>query len=153
MKYSLPLAIFLLAFVACNNSSADQAATPPPSTPKEEIDLSDFYSFYKQFHSDSLFQIDHIVFPLEGLPNKVDSLTIASGDFRWQKEDWIMHRPVDYEMSDFKRQIIPLSDEMVIERIVHESGQYGMIRRFSKIVDEWYLIYYAGVNQLAQPGQ
>lgn len=143
----LLLGITLITLGACQLSNTDQQVAKEPAV-ADDIDLRDFYAFYKQFHNDSLFQIEHIVFPLEGLPNKADSLTIARGNFRWQKEDWIMHRPVDYEMSDFRRQLIPLSEELVTERIVHESGQYGMIRRFSKIAGDWYLIYYAGVNQL-----
>lgn len=107
-----------------------------------------FTEFYQRFHADSLFQIEHIVFPLQGLPDDADSLTIVTDNFRWQMEDWRMQRPFDFEMSDFRREILPVNENMVVEKIVHTSGEMGMVRRFAKVAGEWHLIYYAGMNRL-----
>jgi hypothetical protein len=36
----------------------------------------------------------------------------------------------------------------MVERIVHQSGEYGMMRRFARLGGQWYLIYYAGLNSI-----
>ncbi len=145
MKY-----IFLFLFpiiFACNNASQEQ----PSNTDTGSAALPEgFLPFYQQFHADSIFQMEHITFPLQGLPNNTDRETIDAGTFRWQKEEWSMMQPIDFEMSDYRRELIPVTDEMVVERIVHKNGQFGMVRRFAIISGDWHLIYYAGVNRLAQ---
>ena len=149
MKYSLPFALLLL--LACKNNSPQSPLSSEEQASAQEQPMPEgFAEFYQEFHSDSLFQVEHIVFPLEGLPDDADSLTIAEGRFRWQPEDWKMQRSVDYEMSDFIRQINPVNENMVVERIVHKSGEVGMVRRFAKVAGEWHLIYYAGMNRLAK---
>ena len=108
-----------------------------------------FLAFYQRFHEDSLFQLEHIVFPLQGIPAEADSMTIVEGSFRWQKENWVMHHPIEDAGTQFSRSMKKVGDEIVIENITVAKGQYGMQRRFSKMSDEWYLIYYAGMNRLA----
>lgn len=145
MRYLIILLLSAAALLtACRPSdpSHEQISSDPAA------DLGDFYSFYQSFHLDSAFQMEHILFPLEGLPANADEATIASGDFRWQPEDWKLHRPVDYETSDFQRELIPISNDIVVEKIVHRSGQTGMMRRFTKLGDEWYLIYFADLNRI-----
>ena len=117
---------------------------------KEDAALSDFssfLSFYEQFHSDSAFQVEHILFPLEGLPSYADSATMASGTFRWQEADWKIMRPFDAS-SEFEKQFIPLTDVLVVEKIMHQSGKFGMERRWAFLRGDWYLIYYAGINSI-----
>ena len=143
MKYFLPFA--LLLFFACKNQPQNGTDTPPDTSLPEG-----FSEFYQRFHQDSAFQMNHIIFPLEGIPDNADKETIESGTYRWQREDWHLMRSVDYQMSEYRRDFIPLTDEMVMERILHKSGQFGMVRRFAIISSEWHLIYYAGVNRLAQ---
>lgn len=110
---------------------------------------SGFLAFYQRFHEDSLFQLEHIIFPLPGIPAEADSATLAQDNFRWQKENWVLHRPIEDAGTQFARNFNKISDEMVIENITVAQGQYGMQRRFSKSGDDWYLIYYAGMNRLA----
>ena len=144
MKYLLPLA--LLLFFACRNQPSENTGTTSAETELPE----GFSAFYQQFHLDSAFQMDHIIFPLEGIPDNADLETIESGTYRWQKENWSLMRPVDYQMSEYRRDFIPLTKDMVMERVTHKSGEFGMIRRFAVISGEWHLIYYAGVNRLAK---
>lgn len=133
------LPILLITLYACR----------PASTPQQQaVDLSDFYSFYQQFHLDTNFQKDHIMFPLQGLPANADSITIAAGDFTWTEDKWVIHRPVDFETSDFQRELVPMGESIVVEKIVHKNGQTGMLRRFAKMGDEWYLIYFADLNRI-----
>ncbi|MEY3369011.1 MAG: hypothetical protein RI973_2166 [Bacteroidota bacterium] len=135
------LAPFLLW--ACGQKSAPAASPEMPA---------DFLEFYQRFHIDSAYQVGHIIFPLEGLPDHADSLTIASGTFRWQPEDWLMQRPFDFGMSDYMRDLQLVADNVIQERIVHKNGETGMVRRFARLGGEWYLIYYAGMNLISKPG-
>ncbi|HFA48666.1 MAG TPA: hypothetical protein ENJ95_06545 [Bacteroidetes bacterium] len=141
MKYIFP--IFLSLFFACKNQ--------PKNKPVAEEKLPEgFPAFYQRFHSDSLYQINHIIFPLQGIPNNADRSALTDDTFRWKKEDWQMMHPIDFQMSEYQRILTPLTDQMVVEHIVHKNGQYGMLRRFAIIGDDWHLIYYAGMNRLAQ---
>lgn len=120
------------------------------SRPDEQPDVNDFETFYDRFHSNPDYQMAHISFPLEGLPSNADAETIASGDFRWEAEDWQLHQPFDPANGEFKRELISFGNDMVIEKITHKNGQFGTVRRFAKLGGEWYLIYYAGLNRIAQ---
>jgi hypothetical protein len=144
MRRYLLLLLALPFFQACQSGESPQQQTPPAA----DTDLSDFYAFYQSFHLDSTFQMEHIIFPLQGLPSNADSLTIARNDFYWQAEDWKPHRPVDFETSEYKREITPLSEDIVVEKIIHRSGQTGMMRRFVRMGDDWYLIYFADLNRV-----
>ncbi len=140
MKLLSPLVLFLgLLLFACRNA---QPADPAPTLP------ADFLAFYQRFHQDSLFQMEHIAFPLPGLPDRADSLTLSRNDFRWERHNWRMHRPFDFELGDFRRTFIPFNENMVEERILHRNGRYAMVRRFARMGGEWHLIYYAGLNRL-----
>ncbi|MCB0639394.1 MAG: hypothetical protein KDC54_22365 [Lewinella sp.] len=140
--FSLFIALlFLSLLTACRNDKAPAAA-------EMAVD-DDFAIFYERFHTDSLYQLEHITFPLEGLPSNATDVDI---DFRWEEGNWKLHKPIDPETSGFHSEFTRLGD-IVIERIVHENGQYGMMRRFAKLNDgEWYLIYYVGLNPLSTPG-
>lgn len=142
--------ILLLLFASSLilSCSSNSGSKPPESS--SDIDLAGFYTFYQSFHIDSAFQMAHINFPLKGLPANADSLTIARGDFLWQEDEWRLHRPVDYENSEYQREIIPLSEDIVVEKITHRNGQTGMLRRFARIGDDWYLIYFADLNRIAR---
>ncbi len=147
MKY-LPI-FFLVAFFACKNNADKPASTENTASESPELPAG-FSDFYQKFHSDSVYQVEHIVWPLEGLPNNADSATVAAKAFRWTPEDWRMQHQFDFQVSEYKREIVPLTETIVMERIIHQSGQFGMIRRFAIIGGDWHLIYYAGVNRLMQ---
>lgn len=109
----------------------------------------DFNSFYQKFHQDSLYQIAHITFPLEGIPLQADSSTIVSGNYRFQQEDWIIHKDFDTNLGEFHKNISEITKGLIIEQITHDNGQFGMQRRFAKIGEEWNLIYYSAMNRIA----
>lgn len=106
---------------------------------------ADFTEFYQKFHTDSIFQMQHIQFPLEGLPNAADSSAI--GNFHWQRENWVMHRIIPD--TSFERAYRMPLDNMV-EESIYTKGQFrfGVIRRFMKLEKDWSLIYYASSNPI-----
>ncbi|GJM34049.1 MAG: hypothetical protein DHS20C18_30500 [Saprospiraceae bacterium] len=147
MKYMLTLLLAVGLLFSCDQK---QESGTNDSAQLDE-DYSDFANFYKRFMSDSIFQMEHITFPLQGLPSDADPEQLSNHDFRWQKEDWIMHRAFDMDKSGFKVEFIPISPSVIMEKITHHTGQYGMMRRFAKLSNEWHLIYYAGLNRFAPP--
>ncbi len=135
--------LFVLLLFSCKQENA-------PSTTNTSAQTSgdDFEAFYQKFHEDSLFQIDHIVFPLDGLPNNVQDSTLSLGKFQWQKEDWIMHKAFDPNDESFIREIDHMSNSLVVESIRMSTGEYGMERRFAKLSNKWFLIHYTAMNKL-----
>ena len=101
----------------------------------------DFLSFYEKFGVDSVFQMNHIVFPLEGIKAVTDTSEIVSPDFRWQRENWIIHKPFDDVDGTFSREFLDIKG-IVIEFISDDSGQFTMERRFGKLSSGWHMIYY-----------
>jgi len=129
--------------VSNNNTSTEQVVA---ATATSE---NDFDTFYERFHRDSLFQLAHITFPLEGVP-RLDSLGRYPEGFRWQKENWLLHQAFDIRDSSFVQNFIPLTEGMIVEEIRDINGMFSMQRRFARIGEEWQLIYYAAMNQVRQ---
>lgn len=115
---------------------------------KEDPVMKDFMAFYKTFHQDSTFQKEHIIFPLEGLPSGADTLLARGEKFYWKKENWAIHEPFDFKGSEFSQEFKIFNDDLVAEYVIHNSESYGMVRRFARYDDEWFLIYYAASNRL-----
>lgn len=131
--------LFLLLF-SCQRADDTSGFVP------DEAGLSDdFVAFYEQFHQDSAYQMAHIVWPLEGVPDNAGD-RLQDRSFRWQKEDWTMMRPIDYSSGEYQREFLTMGSDIIIEKITHQSGRYALIRRFAIVSSEWHLIYYAGVN-------
>lgn len=133
---------FILGVIAFSCSSEEKATGSGKIT-----GVKDFDEFYLRFHRDTAYQAAHITFPLEGLPSNADSTTIAEGTFRWQRADWVAHKLIDDK--EFTREFNGVGDMIIVENIRHNSGEYGMVRRWAKMDGEWYLIYYIGLNRIA----
>ena len=148
MKLSSIVMIAICCFLAfsCRDKGSD---APDVQLPTE---YQGFADFYKRFHQDSAYQMEHIIFPLEGLPREADSALVSSGAFHWQKEDWAIQRGFNLQNSSFEQQLIPVDEGLIIEKITHKAGDLGMQRRFARIGEEWYLIYYADLNRLKGKG-
>jgi len=108
-----------------------------------------FIQFYDRFHSDSVYQMEHIVFPLEGIPAGLEDGIIPE-NFTWQKEGWKIHKLFDGSDGKYVQTLDEVGNALVIDQIKDVAGDYGMQRRFAKMGDEWFLIYYAGINALVK---
>jgi len=90
---------------------------------------------------DSVFQMARIQFPLMG---KGDTAA-------WRADEWLLHRPVDFSRSDFTQEIAPIGEDILVERIVHKMGDFRLLRRWARLDDEWFLIYYAEQSPPSTP--
>lgn len=130
----------LLLLTACGGDNAEQFVGQSADVPE------DFLQFYQLFHTDTAYQTAHISFPLAGLPNGEP----FAQNFRWTRADWQYHRPFDLEANNMVRQF-RRSDETTIEEVIMQPQERsGILRRFVKLGDEWFLIYYAGMNRIAE---
>lgn len=139
-------ALGLLFFFSCGNKTKQVDPIPPTTVNSAEGLPKEFKDFYQQFHKDSVFQLERITFPLEGIPNYIDSS--FSGTHYWKKRDWIMHKPFDPAFSGFERTFS--YNEYMVEEIIKDGNHFGTMRRFYKMDDDWMLIYYAGMNKIRQ---
>ena len=102
----------------------------------------DFVSFYEKFHSDSIYQIAHIVFPLEGVTYNEDNEKIKK---IWSQDNWAMHKNFDAHGGTFNRSYSEFGG-IISEKIVDNNKISSMERRFSKMGGEWHLIYYDPIH-------
>lgn len=130
--------LFVLLAFSCKNK-------PKVTTDNAKID-NDFEEFYHKFHTDTAYQKAHIQFPLPGIPSFADSVDLVSKDYYWDKDLWVYHKLPDLESSGYKRVIQPLNETMLTEFLINEKDKAAMERRFVKFGNDWFLIYYAGVN-------
>jgi hypothetical protein len=135
MKGKIPLLLLILiAFSQCKPA------------PEKKVDIlplpEDFEVFFDHFHKDSLFQIEHITFPLEGVKKVNDGPGNILVPVHWQQDEWVLHKAFnDFDGSFTRtyRQVGPV----IIEYITDQNDFFSMERRFAKIDGEWHLIYYA----------
>jgi hypothetical protein len=134
---------FILIFTACTSAS--------PGAKSNEIipDINDFDSFYRSFHQDSLFQMSHIRFPLEGEPDQSDTIAYTQ-TFYWRPEHWVRHRLFNPSDTAFERSFRALDSSMIIEVIRHRLSPLKMERRWSRNDTAWELIYYSPLRTPVQ---
>lgn len=125
--------VFLLLLLACKREK-----TNPSEIITEESIPESFFNFYNRFHSDSLYQLQHISFPI---PEIEEGL-------KYTKENWIINKAFAVDDKEYKREIQNRFG-IISEVIYHTQGALIIERRFAKLSDEeWSLIYYKVTTQL-----
>lgn len=105
----------------------------PVESETEVVEIEkDFVEFYEKFHTDSVFQLESINFPLV---DPINSIT-------WTTDNWVMHQPFDDYGGKFRREFTP-AGKIVLERIYDANGFFDMKRRWAKLLDGYKLIYYS----------
>jgi len=108
----------------------------------------DFRKFYLHFHQDSAFQIAHIVFPLPGIPGRID-VDSSGVTATWEKETWKMHQRI-YNIGDYHHTFDVLSNDLIVETIEERNAPIAMQRRFARMATGWHLIYYIEMQPLSR---
>jgi len=148
MRFFPVFLLLTVLFFACQNqpktaSEAEQTSQTIVQVPQ------DFLDFYEKFHSDSLYQIEHIVWPLQGdRSEQLDSTHFEKRNTVWQQANWQMQH-TDYNPNDYVLERQMLGEVMVIERIRTKAANYGIERRFAKQPDGgWAMIYYSDMQEM-----
>lgn len=136
----LKVVLILLLFLSCNNQKTTHINTNPISS-NDSLSLdgkviSDFDTFYSNFIADSVFQIDHIKFPLEGGISYCDSMQILT-KLNWR---FLNDALVKKEISSDSIKISSFPDHVDIEKLRPEIGVLIELK-FRKIEGAWYLVY------------
>ena len=130
-------------------SCKKEAKSENSATTETEGDTlpSEFVAFFDRFHEDSAFQMAHITFPLEGLPNSNNDSVVNNAErYYWTRADWKIHHGFVDPSNQFTQWFEMIGDRM-IEHWVHMKGTNLFLqRRFAKLSDGWYLIYYVGMR-------
>ncbi len=146
-----------LSLLSCGDRSASSASNIPVQ-PDQVTQITEgqlppgFLDFYEKFHADSLYQMAHIAWPLQGVTSvPVDSGTYVKKSIFWEPQNWRMHRPVDFSSGDFKRRWELMGDELIVERIAYAAANFGLERRFIKSDSgDWELIYYSDMQEMEE---
>lgn len=142
------ISICCIALLACGNR--DKVSTHSNSVFDAESAVPiDFMDFYMKFHQDSLYQMSHIQFPLRGMPAMAMDLTQDSiNNFVWEEENWAVHKPFMGNEEEYLKEFRVINENLISEFIVEKQMGYGMERRFSRLGNRWYLIYYMDMNKM-----
>ena len=125
MKYF----VFLFSIILCFSCNFSQRKT------------ESFNEFNTKFHSDSLFQISRINFPIEG--KYVEGFNRKD----WSLKNWqMLRKPVGENISKEFQISTKISDSIVIEKIWNPNSGFHTEIRFKAIKGKWYLIYFDDIN-------
>jgi hypothetical protein len=139
-KYKLLIiATLSLWHIGCKNEKSTESKDNSNVSMINES--KEFENFYQKFSTDSVFQLEHTVFPLEGIRSPKDSLDKPDPNFRWTRDNWVIHHSFDDANGTFSREFVEMPG-LVSEIISDQSGQFSMERRFGKLSSGWHLIYY-----------
>lgn len=144
---SLWFAFFLLIFVTAESCQSAENKDTALSADLNKDAPADFQDFYIQFHTDSGYQMDHILFPLDGTPAAEQQ---NDDDFRWTKDDWKLHSMDHFDPDRFSVQRDIIDSTLITEYIRDKNSGFGIKRRFAKFDEEWFLIYYSAMNPDSQ---
>lgn len=125
--------------------------TPVDSSYSDNSDFEslpeDFKSFYLKFHSDSSFQMNHLSFPLAGLPDYADPEFIGNEPYYWSADQWVIQKADFLNSKEYVLSYFSLGGVLIEERIYDKKFDLTIIRRFANSGGSWNLIYYAGLNR------
>lgn len=134
--------------ISCKNKDQKQAALIESTSVLKDQNSkplpADFIDFYQKFHADSIFQMEHIDFPLKGMPDHADPEDMKD-DYYYTSDQWTMHK--SFDPKKFSISYLNLSDILIEEKILEKEHNLMIIRRFAKHTGGWSLIYYAGLNK------
>jgi hypothetical protein len=135
---SIALIIILIAITMSNCKTPKERAGRSRTT---KIAVEDFDSFYNRFHTDSLFQISRVLFPLEG--GSVDGLE----EKKWTKENWQMVKTkvFDIDTTLFRVSYKKTENKFSAKAWIEDSG-FSTEFRFELINKKWYLVYASDQN-------
>jgi hypothetical protein len=139
-KYRFFLFILYCSFFASCNQTAKEDGNNQLKDPI--VDSEDFDVFNIRFYSDSIFQYSRIIFPLEG------QFIGGFEKHNWTKDNWIILKNPVVEKSDSNeyQHSFSKSDSLVIEKFWLPESGFKVERRFKRIDNLWFLVYYSDVN-------
>lgn len=124
------LILVFLFFTNCRNNNKESKVHMDSNALTEDFDL-----FYDRFHTDSLFQVSRLKFPIEGGPDRGDNNEI------WSRENWSMLKTKIYDVdtTQYKVSYEKLKRSFTQKVWIEDSG-FRFEYRFELINDKWFLV-------------
>lgn len=138
MKIKLQWILWVAVLFACKPQN--EKAVTVDETAEAQLP-AEFNAFLEEFGSDSLFQLNHIIFPLDGERALNDGEKPGNTAVKWERDSWKFQRTFNDMGGSFRQEFVNFNG--IITEVSHDhTATYVMTRRFSKIGGEWMLIYY-----------
>ncbi len=147
VTYAIIFSAIIIVLISCKGENNSTSEIEAAYNDRNNQLPATFVKFYKQFHEDSIFQIEHIQFPLAGLAIDTNNQDLSVDTF-WQADTWKIHQPFNDYGGTFKREYRNMKG-LIIEYIANSTGDFRMERRFLSTSEESYnLIYYAEMRRV-----
>ncbi len=150
LKSMVIVATMLVCVVACKpkNKNEDENGIKTGDNPSI-VDCKgkeNFVEFYDKFMTDSAFQMERIIFPLEGKPTFVDSTSFKE-EYYFTADLWKPHHKIDFknlprwhaEWYDFGFMVKEIADNAIDNMFLE--------RRWRNDDGKWFLVYYSDLNK------
>jgi len=126
--------ILVAVLISLTNCKSVRNTSLKESEKKSSVE--NFDEFYGRFHTDSIFQMSRIKFPLKGI--KVD----WEGEKKWSVKNWITLKTQIYDIDtmQFKTEYLK-TDHSFMQKFWIEDSGYSSEYRFHVINKKWYLVY------------
>jgi len=145
----LPVLAFAFISVNCNKVKEEAKSNSEIAVKSDSIAKpikkelpENFDEFNKKFHSDSIFQVSRVDFPIEGKH--------VSGfeQFNWTKKNWqfqVIPVAEKTEIEEYQHSLVK-TDTLITERFWIPNSGFEVERQFKLINNKWFLIYYNDIN-------
>ncbi|WET01941.1 hypothetical protein [Flavobacterium sp. YJ01] len=142
------IALISITFLSCNDGKKAETTNQgliesKNKASKQKLEVAEnFEEFNKKFHSDSIFQVSRVDFPIEGKH--------VSGfeQYNWTRKNWEFHAiPVSekIEIGEYEHSLTK-TDSLITERFWIPDSGFEVERQFKLINNKWFLIYYNDIN-------
>ena len=137
--------LVVFVFVSCkqNNEKPNLNSQTENKILKSKIEETEnFEEFNKKFHSDSLFQVSRVDFPIEG------KHIHGFERYNWTKKNWEFLTITVSEKTEFGEYEHSLvkTDSLITERFWIPDSGFEVERQFKLINNKWFLIYFNDIN-------
>ncbi|MBO9583842.1 MAG: hypothetical protein J7574_06755 [Flavobacterium sp.] len=149
MKISNILTVFAVAFIftSCNkvkveSQNLNAVRNDSIAKPIKKELPENFDEFNIKFHSDSLFQVSRVDFPIEG------KHIAGFEQYNWTRKNWQFQAvPVaeKSEIEEYQHSLVK-TDTLITERFWIPNSGFEVERQFKLIHNKWFLIYYNDIN-------
>ena len=135
-KLIAPAVILILVAVMLSCRTSKHAAAEPPGILHENFDR-----FYDRFHSDTVFQLSRVRFPLGGY--RADGME----EVKWSRDNWpyMRTRIYDVDTTIYKISYKKTENEFV-QKVWLENSGFSSESRFRLIKNKWFLVYVLDLN-------
>ena len=96
-----------------------------------------FDSFYRQFMTDSAFQMKRVRFPL---PGQKFTAEVEDSTYRWPREEWRMLSEPQIDSTYFTRDLT-VSDTLATDEITGKNSGFYFKMVYRPVKRKWHLVY------------